>query len=458
MWQEMEYLAGVQRLNNEKEEGSKMRSACRFILVAAVSALLAQVAHASMMLNVIEVPAKGVTVDFKPAAGAPGFSLKAGLSFKNGQSVVDISFSGKHRPAVLYGGDVTCYVLWAMAPDRSIVNLGELRVTGDNLTSKFRTPIKKFALLVTAESYSLVERPSDFAVFFNNPPEKKDVVWKAVSFDNFARAAAHTRTSIGELEFEETTPIDLLQARKAFELAGREQAATYAPILGDLAGKQLRVAEDLNKKGDWSKKFHDAARSSIDSSAQAIKIATSTKAAKLLAEVIAERQAKMASLKERSEADEMVIAMLQARKADLETQVGILSQELKDTLARIAMARITAAGVVLTLPDISFDTDQATLKRDAEISLAKLSGLMLIFSKVKADVGGYTDSSGTPEHNMDLSLRRAQAVSKFLADQDVDPERLSAVGNGPADPVADNSTPDGRSKNRRVELTIIPAN
>ena len=200
-----------------------MKSLRRLTILVAGLVLLASAAHGSMKLNFIEVPGDSVTVGFTPAKGGPAFGLKAELNYRHGQTRVEVHFSGKHQPAVLYGGDVTCYVLWAIEPDGTAENLGELRVTGDDASHHFRTPVKRFALLVTAEPYGLVRRPSELVVFSNDPPpsKRKNVDWKAMSFDGFARAPVHTEESIAELKYKKSEPMNLVQARKAFELAGR---------------------------------------------------------------------------------------------------------------------------------------------------------------------------------------------------------------------------------------------
>ena len=69
---------------------------------------------------------------------------------------------------------------------------------------------------------------------------------------------------------------------------------------------------------------------------------------------------------------------------------------------------------------------------------------------------GHTDSTGSFQHNMDLSNRRANSVKQYLIGQGVASNRLMSQGFGPNNPVADNATPDGRQMNRRVEIKIAP--
>jgi outer membrane protein OmpA-like peptidoglycan-associated protein len=72
------------------------------------------------------------------------------------------------------------------------------------------------------------------------------------------------------------------------------------------------------------------------------------------------------------------------------------------------------------------------------------------------DVYGHTDSTGADQYNMDLSQRRADAVSRYLISRGVSSARLQAKGMGESYPVADNNTAEGRAKNRRVEVKITP--
>jgi len=70
-------------------------------------------------------------------------------------------------------------------------------------------------------------------------------------------------------------------------------------------------------------------------------------------------------------------------------------------------------------------------------------------------VGGHTDSYGTEEYNMGLSVRRARAVADYLVAGGIDRSRLRVEGYGETQPVASNDTEDGRAQNRRVELSVI---
>jgi outer membrane protein OmpA-like peptidoglycan-associated protein len=72
----------------------------------------------------------------------------------------------------------------------------------------------------------------------------------------------------------------------------------------------------------------------------------------------------------------------------------------------------------------------------------------------KIMVEGHTDSIGTEENNRKLSQGRADAVREFLVSRGVEASRISAVGKGESEPVADNKSPEGRANNRRVEIII----
>jgi len=102
---------------------------------------------------------------------------------------------------------------------------------------------------------------------------------------------------------------------------------------------------------------------------------------------------------------------------------------------------------------VYFDTNSAVIKPESSSTLEEIAKLLNGRSPLKLLVVGHTDSQGDFEHNMGLSQRRAEAVTKFLVNNyGIDEGRLRAAGVGYLSPVASNDTPEGRTKNRRVEL------
>ena len=104
-----------------------------------------------------------------------------------------------------------------------------------------------------------------------------------------------------------------------------------------------------------------------------------------------------------------------------------------------------------------FDFDKADLKPEGKEQLKKyrdeVQAEMSRADKIK--ITGYTDNIGAKDYNMKLSQRRAEAVRDYLASLGVDPKKMEVSGVGEAQPVADNSTKEGRAKNRRVEVEVI---
>ncbi|MEO8064453.1 MAG: OmpA family protein [Pseudomonadota bacterium] len=104
---------------------------------------------------------------------------------------------------------------------------------------------------------------------------------------------------------------------------------------------------------------------------------------------------------------------------------------------------------------INFDTDKATLRPDAQPIVAEVNKLLTADPALKLSIEGHTDNTGGADHNRELATARARSVLGALVGLGVDPSRLGSKGFGPDKPLADNSTDEGRAKNRRVELVKI---
>ena len=109
----------------------------------------------------------------------------------------------------------------------------------------------------------------------------------------------------------------------------------------------------------------------------------------------------------------------------------------------------------LAVKNIQFNTGSDVLRRTSYASLNEVAQLMRDDDSFKLKLTGYTDNVGSEESNLQLSIDRAESVKAYLIGQGIDDSRLIADGRGIANPVADNSTREGRAANRRVELEII---
>lgn len=113
-----------------------------------------------------------------------------------------------------------------------------------------------------------------------------------------------------------------------------------------------------------------------------------------------------------------------------------------------------ARGIILSMSDILFDIGKATLTQNLKTNLAKIAGILFVYKEANVIVEGHTDNTGSETFNQALSEKRAENVMQFLVIQGIPRERLRAVGYGLTKPVADNTTKEGRQKNRRVDLVI----
>jgi outer membrane protein OmpA-like peptidoglycan-associated protein len=133
-----------------------------------------------------------------------------------------------------------------------------------------------------------------------------------------------------------------------------------------------------------------------------------------------------------------------------------MQQRLYQSLSAILETRREARGLIVNLSDVLFDFDRTTLTPGAREKLSRLAGILLAYpGDYRLDVEGHTDSIGSSEYNMGLSLGRAESVRNYLLQSGISAGRVGpAVGFGKDRPVASNASEAGRQLNRRVEIVI----
>ncbi|VAW02590.1 Outer membrane porin, OmpA family [hydrothermal vent metagenome] len=113
--------------------------------------------------------------------------------------------------------------------------------------------------------------------------------------------------------------------------------------------------------------------------------------------------------------------------------------------------------LILNMPsNVTFAVDSSAIDPQFQTTLGSVANTLSEYEKSYVDVLGHTDSTGSDQYNQSLSERRAESVSNFLANSGVQRARLATKGYGESQPVASNSTEEGRAANRRVELKIVP--
>lgn len=266
------------------------------------------------------------------------------------------------------------------------------------------------------------------------------------------RLAEHARTTAEEAREKERIAAErrAAGARVARAESDAEQAREKAAESQTLAERQKREAAEAQADAERARReaaeAQTLAQAGQRQAAQAQADAEHAKAAEVRARVeqeLARVQAETA----RREAD-------QARRDREELQ-----RQLFQSVSAILETRREARGLVVSLSDVLFDFDRATLTPGAREKLAKLAGVLLAYpGNFRMHIEGHTDSIGSPEYNLGLSVSRADSVRDYLLRQGVPAARISnAVGFGDGRPVAENTTSAGRQLNRRVEIVISDA-
>jgi outer membrane protein OmpA-like peptidoglycan-associated protein len=156
------------------------------------------------------------------------------------------------------------------------------------------------------------------------------------------------------------------------------------------------------------------------------------------------------------EADEILAGA--AIGAGIGAGVGSYMDAQEEKLSRIPGTTVERVGddklLVRFSSDVLFDVDSVLLSPAARDTLGQTATVLNDFPKTAVVVQGFTDSTGSERHNLELSERRAQAVVNYLVDRGVEPERMTAIGYGEDHPIASNDTEQGRRRNRRVSILL----
>lgn len=147
-----------------------------------------------------------------------------------------------------------------------------------------------------------------------------------------------------------------------------------------------------------------------------------------------------------------------AAGAYIGNQMDKQAAELQKDLEGAKVERV-GEGIKITFNSgILFDVNSSSMRPEAVTNLQKLSAVLNKYPDTEVLIEGHTDSDGTTEHNMDLSNRRSQSVANTMEAASVMADRFIIRAYGESQPIADNSTADGKQQNRRVEIAIYANN
>lgn len=321
--------------------------------------------------------------------------------------------------------------------------------------------------------------------------------------NRFAKLSLASFLALGGLACATAAPPpELVSARANYQQAARGPASQLDPSSLHTAKKALDQAElafAQDPRDPWVKdQAYIADRKALFADAQARMLLAQRQEAQArdqLADIAAEASAELrkarATMSDAQEQNQRTQAELEAQRARLaeeQARASAAAQELSakeqalqqaseqleaerqarlaaeeasrkalDDLARTAQVKEDERGLVITLSgQVLFASGKATLLPAARDALDNVAEALKANPNRDITVEGHTDSQGSSSFNEDLSQRRAVSVREYLIEQGVPSEMIRARGRGEEEPVASNSTAEGRANNRRVEIVLSP--
>ncbi|MBI4396804.1 MAG: OmpA family protein [Elusimicrobia bacterium] len=402
---------------------------------------------------------KRTVIGFRGTALLPKALGTAKIKPQPGAFHIQASFKNLSSPDRVGQNNLT-YVLWALSPEGRATNLGEILRDGNKGHVEAITPLPSFALVVTAEPYFAVAQMGGAVVMEN--VKTKDTSHKVGQAEAKYELLPRNQYTLNLADLKpiqmdkKKIPFHLYQARNAVQIARSAGAETYA-------ADAFKRVEQLLQEAETSQQGHKGSRVKVPALAKEAVVRAED--ARLLAEK--NRQEEMTA-KERTQVQEKLAqaqqqlemtrtqaeAQQQSVLQQAEREQEALRDELKNQLSRVMETQDTARGLVVNMSDVLFESGKHALKPPMREKLAKVAGVLITHPELNLAVEGYTDNVGSEGFNRRLSENRAAEVRDYLIQQGIPEENIQVRGFGEMKPLEPNDTPEGRQRNRRVELIV----
>jgi outer membrane protein OmpA-like peptidoglycan-associated protein len=334
----------------------------------------AATAASEVTLTLIQFPEKrSIDVPFRANASAPqNATLTGDVEARGSQTEIELDFKNL-QPALLFGGRITSYVLWAATRDGAVHNLGEIPPTRATGNAKFQTGLKEFGMFVTAEPIPGIWRPSDMVVFVSGPSTNKYGKSIPHSVSVLAPASPHDRESIGAARYDASEPIELAQARRVYATGVELGVDKYDPKSMTEAATTLAQATNSIKSGGSSKAVVDYSHRTVSLVSSAASRMVKDLEEKKIADAAARRKAEMDTLAGKATAAEAAAAAEATARAEADVsrrqaeeaagraeELRVRAESEKDAAER-AKAESAAAAAALAAQKSDLEAQMAAL-------------------------------------------------------------------------------------------------
>ncbi len=306
-------------------------------------------------------------IDFRGTELLPGSRGEAKVESKQGYIEIEVEFDDL-QPANKLGSEYLTYVLWAITPEGRTANLGEILLNGTKSKLNVTTELQVFGMVVTAEPYYAVSRPSDLIVMEN--VVRADTTGKIEAIDAkyelLERGQYQRLSNPLALKLDRKVPLELYEARNAVQIARTMGAGRYAADTFQKAERSLAQAEALQSRNAGSKPVTMTAREAVQTAEDSRAIAVKRQEEEALT---AERR-QSADREARAESGRVAAQSESDRLAREAVAARIMSQMESDRLSRVNEAQ--AAAALAEADRVKRENDARTAAASAEADRLRL--------------------------------------------------------------------------------------